>query len=513
MKNYCLLLFILFALWSCTKEEPAPTPPNIIFIMSDDHTSQAWGIYGGPLEAYAKNNNIKRLASEGAQLNHVFCTNSICVPSRGSILTGQYSHVNGIYTLADALDPDSNNIAKVLQKGGYQTAIIGKWHLKKQPSGFDHFEVLPGQGRYHNPILKTKENWEEGKVYEGFSADVITDLSLDWLESKTSEKPFFLMTHFKATHEPFDYPERFAELYTNDSIPEPASLLDFSPQTNGRSFIGQKLEILYNRWLRDMEKRKEGKGNYPGEVAGPEGLDSIQIRKITYQKFVKDFMRSGAVIDDNIGRILDYLDANDLADNTIVIYTADQGYFLGEHGFFDKRMIYEEAIQMPFVVRYPKEIEAGSKVNKMILNIDFPALFADYAGLSKPEFVQGESFRPILQGKVPDNWRKSMYYRYWLHREERPAHLGIRNERYKLAFFYGLPLNAVGAMPTATAPAWEFYDLEKDPDELRNAYHAPEYQTIIAEMKSELEKMREELQDTDEQYPDMQELIAKHWNM
>jgi len=246
LKIIYLMCLMLIACGPSTNNEQQKHP-NIIFVMSDDHTSQAWGIYGGALENYAVNQNIKRLAAEGVVLDNAFCTNSICVPSRASILTGQYSHNNQVYTLSHALDPNRQNVAQLLQESGYQTAIVGKWHLKDKPSGFDYFNILPGQGRYNNPILKNKDNWEYGnkggKEFKGFSADVIMNESLKWLDQRDKEKPFMLMTHFKATHEPFDYPERFENLFENDTIPEPVSLLDFDPQQSGRSFDGQILEI------------------------------------------------------------------------------------------------------------------------------------------------------------------------------------------------------------------------------------------------------------------------------
>ncbi|MBX2876083.1 MAG: sulfatase [Saprospiraceae bacterium] len=513
-----LLRVVVFLLFSFAFSYPYSSStevsrPNIIFIMSDDHTSQAWGIYGGILADFVKNDNIKRLATEGMTLDNVFCTNSICTPSRASIMTGQYSHQNGVYTLSEALEPDSMNIAKALQHAGYQTAIIGKWHLKKQPSGFDHFNVLPGQGRYHDPILKTKDNWEDGgKVYQGFSADVIGDLSLQWLQQRDREEPFFMMTHFKATHEPFDYPARHHSLLAEEELPEPSSLYDFGPSYSGRSFDGQQLWRLGQRWVSDTEKVKNGKkAFYPGLPFSLEGLDSLEARKKIYQKFVKDFIRSGAAIDDNIGKILDYLDEAGLADNTIVIYTADQGYFLGEHGFFDKRMIYEQALRMPFVVRYPKEIAAGARNNDMILNLDFPSLFADYAQAQLPHSFQGRSFRENLTGQTPADWREQMYYRYWLHQTNRPAHFGIRNERYKLAFFYGQALDMPGSHGEATSPTWEFFDLQEDPEEIRNAYGDPKYEGIIREMKAALQQLRSEVGDTDTGDALMQSIFEASW--
>ena len=514
---YSLLCFGFIFFISCKeKVVQADSRPNILFIMSDDHTSQAWGIYGGILKDHVKAPNIARLANEGMVLNNALCTNSICVPSRAAILTGQYSNRNGVYTLSDALSPDSLNIAKILRKQGYQTAIIGKWHLKKEPSGFDYYNVLHDQGRYWDPILRTRKNFHKSKeqwdIHKGFSTDVITDLSMNWLDTIDRTKPFMLMTHFKATHEPFDYPARYNDLYKDIDIPEPESLYDFNPETTGRTFVGQKLDNLAWRYEQASDAPDKWWCKYPGLPFYTSELDSIQQRKTVYQKFIKDFMRSGAAIDDNIGRLLDYLEKNGLAENTVVIYTADQGYFLGEHGFFDKRMIYEESLRMPFVIRYPKEIKGGVRIDDLILNIDFPALFADYAGIEIPNSMQGKSFRKNLQGKTPQDWRKTAYYRYWTNHAKRPGHFGIRNDQYKLAFFYGQSLDMTGSSKESTEPAWEFYDLKNDPSENHNSYQDPEYNNIIQEMKIELVKQRELVEDTDKQYPVMQTMLEESWN-
>ena len=507
-----MLLVIALVYFACA-EIKEKQHPNILFIMSDDHTSQAWGIYGGILKDYVHTPNIKRLADEGVVLDNVFCTNSICVPSRAAIITGQYSHKNGVYTLSDALSPDSMNIAKLLRGAGYHTAIIGKWHLKKEPSGFDYYNVLHDQGRYWDPILKTKENFhkppEEWDVHKGFSTDVITDLAIDWMGSIDRKKPFFLMCHFKATHEPFDYPDRHKELYKDVDLPEPENLYDFGKETTGRSFIGQQLENLGWRYKQASDAPGKWWCKYPGLPFYTTGLDSVARRKKIYQKFVKDFLRSGAAIDDNIGRLLDYLEKTGLAENTVVIYTADQGYFLGEHGFFDKRLIYEESLRMPFVIRYPKEISGGKRLGDVVMNIDFAPLFADYAGVKIPSSMQGRSFRKNLTGKTPDNWRKTAYYRYWQHYPIRPAHFGIRNDRYKLILFYGQPLDMTGVSKEITPPAYEFYDLRKDPRENHNAVNDPEYAGIIEEMKAELKRQRELYGDTDEKYPVIQEMLKK----
>lgn len=483
MRRYIISVFFLLSLLFLACEEKQEKP-NILFIMSDDHTSQAWGIYGGILEDYVQNKNIKRIASEGAILQNVFCTNSICVPSRASIMTGLYSHNNNVYTLSDSLKHDQPPFTSELQKLGYQTAIVGKWHLKESPLGFDHVKVLPGQGQYHDPVFRTLENWNKVEKWEqadGFSTDVISKSAIEWLKGRKKEAPFFLMTHFKATHEPFDYPERYASLYANDTLPEPTSLLN----GEDRKFQGQQLEILGKRYERaSIDTTFWAK--YPGLPVDFTQTDQKERRSEIYQKFIKDFLRSGAAVDENIGKILDFLDESGLSKNTVVIYTSDQGYFLGEHGFFDKRIMYEEALRMPFVIRYPEEIPASSKQEEVVLNHDFPALFLDYASNETTTFGQGKSFRKILRGESIDGWRQSMYYRYWQHLAVRPGHIGVRNERYKLIYFYGKPLGMKGAMSMETEPFWEFYDLEADPNENTNLINNADYQDEIQMMRKML---------------------------
>lgn len=388
MKKYVrftgtILILCFVFLFACQKKKETiqvTDRPNILFIMADDHTAQAWGIYGGILKDYVHTPNISRLAEEGCVLNNCLVSNSICTPSRATILTGQYSHINGVKTLSGSLYPEQNNIAKVMKQAGYQTSVIGKWHLKKEPTGFDYYCVLPGQGRYWNPILKTKENWKDaqegGKAYEGFSTDVITEMTIDWLKNRDKTLPFMAFCHFKATHEPWDYPERFSHLYRDQEIPVPESFYDQGADDTGRSFKGQSVDNLKKRYLFSSENpdKQSDYMQYPELPFSVDGLDNNEARYKTYQKFVKDFMRCGAAIDDNIGKLLKYLDEEGLAENTIVIYTADQGYFLGEHGWFDKRMIYEESVHMPFVIRYPKEIPEGTRNSDIIENVDFSAL-------------------------------------------------------------------------------------------------------------------------------------------
>lgn len=510
------LLFILSLLFLASCQSKSNERPNILFILSDDHTSQSWGIYDGNLKDFVKNDNIQKLANEGVVLDNAFCTNSICSPSRASILTGQYSHLHQVYTLRESLPKGHPNIVKTLGESGYQTAIIGKWHLDKQPEGFDYFKVLPGQGKYWNPVFKVKENWQDGYIdedqgiiHKGFSTDIITDLTIKHLKKRQKNKPFMMICSFKATHEPFEYPTRYNDYLKDIQIPEPESLYDFGKETTGRTFKGQKLENLASRWKEATENPDKFWTSYPGLPYSLNGLDSIQKRSRIYQKLIKDFIRCGAAIDDNIGRLLNYLEDEGITDNTVVIYTADQGYFLGEHGFFDKRLIYEESLRMPFVIRYPKETMKGKRLDDIILNIDFAALLADYAGLPPQDYIQGRSFRENLKDNSPNDWRKQMYYRYWLHHPDRPSHFGIRNERYKLALFYGEGLKMYGSDTTSTQPAWEFYDLKEDPKELNNAINDPKYADIVSKMKIALKEERKKYVDTDEQYPEMRVTLER----
>lgn len=472
-----------------------PPRPNILFVMGDDHAAQAWGIYPSVLTPVIDNPHLRRLAREGTLLENAFCTNSICTPSRAAILTGQYSHHNGVYTMMNGLDPAHRNVAQLLRDAGYQTALFGKWHLRFKPSGFDTFRVLPGQGRYHDPLFKGPDDWQDGDAggtpIPGFSTDVITDLSLDWLKHRDPSRPFLLLCHFKATHEPFDYPERYAHLYDDVTMPEPPTLYEFGPAESGRTFRGQTLETLGERY-----RGKSSVGfDYPGEFDPPPDITARERRHLIYQKFVKDFLRSTRAIDDNIGRLLDYLDATGLAENTIVIYTADQGFFLGEHGFFDKRMMYEEPIRMPFVIRYPHEIPAGAKLGDMILNIDFAPLLLDYAGVPEPADLDGRSFRANLAGRTPGDWRTEMYYRYWQQQPNRPAHFGIRTRTDKLIRFYGHALHMEDVQAPDTPPAWEYYDLAADPHETRNRFDDPASQDRIKQLQQRLAAVKQAVGD------------------
>ena len=479
---------------------PSAKRPNILYIMSDDHAANAISCYGGILAEAAPTPNIDRIAAGGMRLDNCFCTNSICTPSRACILTGQYSHVNGVYTLGDQLDPKRQNVAKLLQRGGYQTAVIGKWHLKTRPTGFDYWTVLPGQGRYHDPVMRVQGRDDE-VVRKGYSADVITDLSLDWLDRCSPDEPFFLLCHFKAPHRPWDPAERFAELYEDVTFPEPENLLD-DYKNRSRAAANATLKVGEDMTERDVK------------CPMPVGLDRDALRKWAYQRYMKDYLRCIAAIDENVGRLLDYLDGHNLADDTVVIYTSDQGMFLGEHGYYDKRFMYEESLRMPFVVRYPEEIPAGTVNDDIILNLDFAQTFLDYANLQPPSDMQGKSFRANLAGRTPPDWRAAMYYRYWMHQSDHgvPAHLGLRTKRYKLIFYYGLGLGMAGTEEfDPTEPEWELFDLAKDPREMNSVYADPAYNMVVNELKAELARLKEEFGDADEAYPDMVQVMAQHW--
>lgn len=494
------------------REHPDNSRPNILFILSDDHTSQAWGIYGGILADYACNPNIRRLASEGVVLDNCFCTNSISAPSRASILTGTYSNKNGVYTLADSLDTSLPTIATVLQQSGYKTALVGKWHLKSQPQGFDYYSIFYDQGVYRDPLfINSTDPWPGnrnfGESVRGFSTDIVTEKAIDWMKGQKGKEPFLMCCHFKATHEPYDYPIRMEHLYDGVTFPEPENMMDWGQETNGRGFAGQKLEEIGHRWETASADPDKWWCRYPGLPFSTEGMQRTAARKAIYQKYIRDYLRCGATVDDNIGKLLKALDELGIAENTIVVYTSDQGYFLGEHGFFDKRMFYEEAARMPFVIRYPGKIPAGKRVQDLILNVDFAPTLAQFAGIDSWQGVQGRSFADNLCGKTPDNWRKSFYYRYWTHHTIRPAHMGIRNERYKLIFYYGDPLDMSDGQEAPNTPVWDFYDLQKDPKEDHNAYNDKEYAPVIKAMKKEMMRLRKEIGDTDECYPQMQSIF------
>jgi arylsulfatase A-like enzyme len=474
-----LLLCLLTA-----RAQAAPKEPNILFIMSDDHAAAAIGAYGSWLGKYAKTPNLDRLAKQGMRFNNGLVTNSICTPSRAAILTGQYSHKNGVYTLSDKLDPQKIHVGHLLQQRGYQTGLIGKWHLVIDPTGFNYWNILPGQGQYHNP--KLRQIGEKLKEYPGrYSTDVITDLSLDFLKKRDKDKPFLLCTHFKAPHRPWDPAPRFADLYKDETIPEPPTLLDHY-EGRSKAVAGTRMTIGEHMNERDLQTKI------------PKDLPRDELRKWAYQRFIKRYLACVAAVDENVGRLLDYLDKEGLAENTLVIYTSDQGFFIGEHGFFDKRLMYEPCLTTPLIVRYPGHTKPGSVNDDMVLNIDHAPTFLDVAGASIPKDMQGRSYKAILDGKTPADWRTSMYYRYWMHLDpshDAPACYGVRTNRFTLIHYYGKGLNMKGARNIDREPEWELFDRQSDPQEIRNLYSDPMYAPQVRELRAELERLRREVGD------------------
>ena len=456
--------------------------PNILFIMSDDHASHAISAYGSRIN---QTPNIDRIAKEGIRFNNCFCTNSICTPSRATILTGTYNHVNNVTTLSSKLDGRLTTFPKLLQAEGYQTAIVGKWHLghggHADPTGFDYWNVLPGQGLYHDPEMI---DMGEKKVYPGYVTDIITDLSLDWLKERNPEQPFMLMTHHKAPHRPWDPDEKLMHLYQNTDIPEPET---FHDDYSNRASAAKEAKMRVDRDMTDRDLK------YPV----PEGLTSAEEKQWKYQRYIKDYLRCVASIDNNVGRMLDYLDQEGLAENTIVVYTSDQGFFLGDHGWYDKRFMYEESLRMPFVMRYPREIEAGSINDDMILNLDFAQTFLDCTDVDQTDEMQGRSFRPLMNGKTIEDWRTSMYYRYWMHLAHHHvyAHYGLRTHDHKLIYYYADGLGTPGSADDPKPPEWELFDLKKDPHEINSVYDNPDYSEIQAQLTSELYQLQSQFGD------------------
>lgn len=478
----------LFALPAPAQTKPAGKKrPNILFIMSDDHARAAIGAYGSWLGKAARTPNLDRLAKQGVRFTNALVTNSICTPSRAAILTGQYSHKNGVYTLADPIDPLRQHIAHLLRALGYQTAIFGKWHLHTDPTGFDYWRILPGQGVYHNPRLYGPgEPKKKAREYTGkYSTDVIAGLSIEWLKKRDKDKPFLLFCHFKAPHRPWDPANRFADLFKGVKIPEPPTLLD---DLKGRAKQVQdtRLTVGEHMNMRDLQ------------TPIPKGMSREELRRWAYQLYMKRYLACVAAVDENVGRLLAFLDSEGLAENTIVIYTSDQGFFLGEHGFYDKRLMYEPCLTTPLIVRWPGHTKAGTVNQDMVLNIDHAPTFLDLAAAPAAKEMQGKSYKALLEGKTPPDWRTSMYYRYWMHLDGShnvPACYGVRTKRYTLIHYYGKGLNMKGAKNLDREPEWELFDREQDPQQVRNLYNDPGHAAVVRELKAELARLRKEVGD------------------
>ncbi len=477
------LCLLISALLAADLSAAAPRP-NIILIFTDDHASHALSCYGSKIN---KTPQLDRLASEGMLFRNCFCTNSICAPSRAVILTGKHSHLNGVIDNRVRFDGQQQTFPKLLQKAGYQTAMIGKWHLKSRPTGFDHYEVLIGQGPHYNPPMI--RNGSRVK-HTGYTTDIITNIALKFLKGRDTAKPFMLMFQHKAPHRNWQPGPKHLTLYDDVTIPEPDNLFD---SYLGRGTAAQTQDMSIARTMTPNDLKLVPPRNFtPAQLKtwnaayGPKNeafrkanLKGKSLIRWKYQRYIKDYLRCIASVDDNVGRVLDYLDTTGLAKNTIVIYSSDQGFYLGDHGWFDKRFMYEESLRMPLMARWPGHIKPGSINSDLVSNLDFAQTFLELAGVDSPPDMQGLSLVPLLAGKTPADWRTSLFYQYY----EFPGphsvrrHMGVRDSRYKLIHFYNLD-------------EWELYDLKRDPREMHSVYGSPEYTAITARLKDELTQLR-----------------------
>jgi len=478
-----LSLLSLLGMIGCTPEEP--TRPNILFVFTDDHAAHAVSAYGSVIN---ETPNIDRLAAEGMLFSNAFVTNSICAPSRATVLTGQFGHLNGVPTNRDTLYSAAVTFPGLLRDVGYETALIGKWHLKIQPQGFDHFEVLRGQGNYYNPTFFTPDDTTR---YEGYTTDVITDRVLTWLEdSRDDDRPFLLMYQHKAPHREWAPGPDQLDLYADHDLPEPSTLFDdWSGRTSAagtqemtiaRDLTGRDLKFVAPSNLTEDQLAVWDSAYEPRNATfEASGLEGEALTRWKYQRYIKDYLRSIASVDDNLGRVLEYLDREGLTENTIVVYTSDQGFFLGDHGWFDKRWMYEESLRTPLIVRWPAGVAAGSVRDELVQNLDLAQTFLELAGGVAPEAMQGRSLAPLLRGEAPDDWRDAIYYQYF----EYPGwhmvrrHYGIRTRTHKLIHYYEIG-------------EWELFDLEEDPDELRSVHGEAGYAAIQAELEVQLDSLR-----------------------
>ena len=495
--------------------------PNILFIMADDHAAKAISCYGHGLN---ETPNIDRLAREGMLFNHCYVTNSICTPSRASILTGTYNHVNGVTTLDTPLNNRLPNVAKHLQAGGYQTAMIGKWHLGEgkeyEPTGFDYWSVLPGQGDYFDPHMI--QMGVEKELF-GYTTDLITEQCISWLNNTDSNKPFFLMCHHKAPHREWEPHPKYRSLFPKDIIVP--STFDDDYKNRAKAAAEAKMRIKDDMTYDDLGLVQPEGGKELGyrsrlksnkrKIPNPTDLSNFflidkdtgerysfktleEFHKFKYQRYIKRYLRTIASIDESVGTLLNYLDDRELTENTLVIYTSDQGFFLGDHGWFDKRFMYEESLQMPLLIRYPKQISPSMICNSVCCNVDFAPTFLDFAQLPTPSYMQGKSIRPLLLGQNHKKWSNLAYHRYWMHKDadhNAYAHYGIRDEHYKLIYWYNEGFDLPGTNEGGEDKEWELFDCKKDPLELFNVAKDPKYLHAFKKMKQLLEEKMLEIGD------------------
>ena len=520
MRRTALLLIILglFILNACsTNHQSESDRPNIIFVMTDDHGYQAISAYGSDL---IDTPNIDRLANEGMLFRRAYVSNSICAPSRAAILTGKHSHINGHINNGSIFDSTQVTFPKLLQEEGYETAIIGKWHLKSEPTGFDFWKVLPGQGHYYNPDFRTPEGMIQE---EGHSTELITDTAIEYLDAiRDQDKPFMLMYQFKAPHRQWWPSQEDIGAFAGSDFEEPETLFDdyenrgtaakeaemrigdhmgltldnkIHPDSLGKAGLEEFSPEIYPQIYLDVYSRLSDEQKVQWDVYyGPINHEFVEntpegeeLTRWKFQRYMEDYLGVVRSVDRNLGRLLEYLDENGLADNTMIVYTSDQGFYLGEHGWFDKRFMYEESFRTPLIIRYPSGVQAGSENHDLVQNIDFAPTILDVAGVQIPEEIQGESLTPLFAGNNAE-WRDQLYYHYYEYPAEHAVkrHYGIRTDRYKLIHFY------------YDIDEWELYDLENDPQEMNNIYENPDYTEVRDSLHQELDDLREYYQDSDE---------------
>lgn len=498
----------LSALTGSTIFSQSQKTPNIIYIMSDDHAYQAISAYGGVLKALAPTPNIDRIAAHGMRFDRCLVTNSISGPCRAVVLTGKYSHLNGFINNDGQapFDGSQQTFPKLLQRAGYITAMIGKWHLESNPTGFDHWEILPGQGNYYNPdfITSTGKHREKGYVTE-----IITGKCISWLEeARKKGGPFMLMMHHKAPHREWQPGPNELSLYKDVNFPEPSTLFD---DYSGRGTAERSQDMTISKTMRmeeDLKMYKKG-DKIPAALARMEpdqlrawnevydpiidqlyssGLAGNELVKFKYQRYMQDYLACIAAVDKSVGAVLDYLQKTGLDKNTIVVYSSDQGFYLGEHGWFDKRWMFEQSYRTPLLIKWPGITSPASVNNDMVSNIDIAETFLEMAGVKVPADMQGRSMVPILKGKTPRNWRKEHYYHYYeypgYHMVKR--HYGISTEQYKLIHYY------------YDIDEWELFDIKNDPDEMKNVYDDPSYADIKKELHKKLVRIMKEFNDSED---------------
>lgn len=487
-----------------TSVKADPAQPNIVFIFCDDHAFQAISAYKDGRKLI-ETPNIDRLAREGMKFNRAVVPNSICGPSRACVLTGKYNHINGFYdNTYSRFDGAQPTFPKMLKSAGYQTAMMGKWHLISDPTGFDEWHILPGQGDYYNPdMIKNGQRLK----HEGYTTDLITDFSLEWLNARDKNKPFLLMLQHKAPHRDWQPPARHLGHDKDRNYPEPESLFDDyanrgiavrdQDMTIEKTMTPGDLKLVTPRRLNE-EQLKAWNAYYEPrneafKKANPQGRDLVRWK---YNRYMHDYLGCVKAVDDSVGRVLDYLDKNDLTKNTLVVYTSDQGFYLGEHGWFDKRWIFEESLRTPMLIRWPGKVAPGSENSQLASVIDFAPTFLEAAGLPIPADIQGKSMMPVLTGKAGPEWRKSFYYHYYEYPQPHHVrrHYGVVTDRYKLVHFYAPDVDY-----------WELYDREKDPGEMVNMLGKPGYEAVEKELRAEVARLREELKvkDSDKNYEEM----------